>query len=325
MPIIKHYYPTRFHFHKVFGGLGPRLGSHYYRDLLTQWYLSTRGPVKVKVGRYELKLFWFKNWEFGPPAKGAWGGNGSPAKAFRFSLSQVWGAPGENSLNCEEELEFERIQLWSFKHCHILYPAYPVDTVGVANSWDCFGLRVGLLDGNSTERRAAGAHAAVCTAALIILIRRASRLDLQASPLHSIVDAARKFPIATTTAIHQRDRKRSAVFPVPAKMTVTEPTKEINNPASQVSGWPARHLSRIHPNCHLLGKTQIFIAHWTLLAGLLEDRVLQPDPVHAQTPETVQNTERLQRHTSGLLVKAPCHPGNPESSLKAIQIILNST
>lgn len=115
---------------------------------------------------------------------------------------------------------------FDFKHCHILYPAYPVDTVGVANSWDCFGLRVGFRDGNGAERRAAGAHAAVCAAALLILVRRASRLDLQASPLHGIVDAAGKFPIATTTAIHQRDRERSAVFPVPERMTVTQPAKE---------------------------------------------------------------------------------------------------
>lgn len=116
------------------------------------------------------------------------------------------------------------------------FSAYPVDAVGVANGWDGFGLRVGLLDGNGAERRAAGAHAAVCAAALLVLVRRAARLDLQASPLHGIVDAAGKFPIATTTAVHQRDGKRGAVFPVPAKKTVTPPAKETDNPASEVSG-----------------------------------------------------------------------------------------
>lgn len=107
-------------------------------------------------------------------------------------------------------------EVWN---CHIWYPAYPVDAVGVADSRDRFGLRVGLLDGSGAERRAAGAHAAVCATALLVLIRRASWLDLQASPLHGVVDAAGKFPIATATILHHRDGKRSAVFPIPATMT----------------------------------------------------------------------------------------------------------
>lgn len=63
-----------------------------------------------------------------------------------------------------------------FLYCyHLCGPkTYPVDTVGVANGWNRFGLRVGLLDGNDTERGAAGAHAAVCATTLLVLIRRAS-------------------------------------------------------------------------------------------------------------------------------------------------------
>lgn len=81
-----------------------------------------------------------------------------------------------------------------------------------------------------------------------------------------------------------------------------QPVKETDSSASKnVCDSPAGHLSRVHPHRHFLGKTQIFIAHQALLAGLLQYRVLQPDPVHTQTSEMVQNAELLWHHTF-------CHP-----------------
>lgn len=54
---------------------------------------------------------------------------------------------------------------------------------------------------------------------------------------------------------------------------------------NNVSDSPAGNLSRVHPNRHFLRKAQIFVAHRALPAGLLEDGVLQPDPVHTQTSD----------------------------------------
>lgn len=64
-----------------------------------------------------------------------------------------------------------------------------------------------------------------------------------------------------------------------------------NSASKNVLDSPAGNLSWVHPNRHFLRKTQIFVAHRAFLAGLLEDGVLQPDPVHAQTSGTVQNAE----------------------------------
>lgn len=160
---------------------------------------------------------------------------------------------------------------------------YPVDAVGVADGGDGFGLRVGQLDGGGAEGRAAGAHAAVGAAGVLVLVRRASRLDLQAGPLHGVVDAAGKFAVAATAA-HQGDGKRGAVLAVPA----TEATHQGGGPGRGGGGPdpPAGHLPGVHPDRHLLGETQIFEAYRAPPAGLLEDGVLEPDPVHAQTPET---------------------------------------
>lgn len=65
-----------------------------------------------------------------------------------------------------------------------------------------------------------------------------------------------------------------------------QPIKMMDNSASKnVPDSPAGNLSRVHPNRHFLRKTQIFVAHRAFLAGLLEDGVLQPDPVHTQTSD----------------------------------------
>lgn len=86
-----------------------------------------------------------------------------------------------------------------------------------------------------------------------------------------------------------------------------QPLKMMDDSASRnVSDSPAGNLSRVHPNRHFLRKAQIFVAHRALLAGLLEDGVLQSDPVHTQTSDKYKMQSWEISH----------HPGNPVKILQ---------
>lgn len=87
---------------------------------------------------------------------------------------------------------------------------YPVDAVGVADSWDGFGLWVGGQDWDSAEA------AVVSTSLFPFLVRGAARLDVKVGPLHRVMDASGEFPVPSPTAVHHRDAEWSAVFTIPA-------------------------------------------------------------------------------------------------------------
>lgn len=95
-----------------------------------------------------------------------------------------------------------------------LKTSHPVDAVGVADRGDGFEL---AADGQDGAWHGAAAAAAGVPAALVVLVRGASRLHLQAGSLHRVVDAAGKLAVAPPAAVQHRDTERSAVFTVPAR------------------------------------------------------------------------------------------------------------
>lgn len=63
---------------------------------------------------------------------------------------------------------------------------------------------------------------------------------------------------------------------------------------------PAGHLPGVDPHGQLLWKAQVLVLHGAPLAGLLQNRVLQPHSVHPQTPET--HSDDVESPTGPVLV-----------------------
>lgn len=108
---------------------------------------------------------------------------------------------------------FIYIHLVWFCICHFPTATYPINTVGVADSRDGFAFRVGRW-WRVERRQAAIAAAQAVVSTPVLFIWRTSRWNIEARPLHSIMDPSGKFLISTLVTFHHRDTEWSAVFTV---------------------------------------------------------------------------------------------------------------